>query len=106
MKHKICVFGCCIRYSLGSATHPSNVFGNSVLHILRVMMNGGVGARVRLERLQESSLTLRTSILPGIESIFVDDRAASYMAKVTYKDFLGFLECYRGTVNRDFSKDK
>lgn len=50
---------------------------------------------------------MRSSILPGIEKCFVNDKTVRYMAKRGYRDYLDFLDYYSQTKsNLDYTKDK
>ncbi len=106
MKQKINVFVCNIRYSLDGYAHAANVYRSPVLHFLKLLLNTSMSVKANLSQLTEASLNLRTSFLPSLAALFVEDKTTSYMSRRSHKDFVDFLAFYRQTSRGDYSKQK
>lgn len=107
MRQKINVYVVDIRFGLGNVRHPSNTTQNSFLHLIGLLANLSMSAVLTVQKLSEASLNMRSSILPGIEKCFVNDKTVRYMAKRGYRDYLDFLDYYSQTKsNLDYTKDK
>ena len=107
-KTKLGIFVCHIQYSPSSLVSPAtNTTSTPLVHLLSLMMNPRlVSVRVRVAALPQTSLTLRSALLPGIEKAFTDERSAAYMARRSYKDFGEFLDYFKQTKVDDYTKNK
>ena len=105
-RQKINLFVCNIRYSTDGYTHAANVYRSPVAHFFQLLLNTTMTAKVTLSQMSEASMNLRTSFLPGVAALFVEDKTASYMARRSHKDFVDFLAFYRQTRQGDYSKEK
>ena len=110
MRQKINVYVVDIRFGLGNVCHPSNTSQNPILHLVRMLANLSMSVEANVHRLSETTLNMRSSILPGIEKCYVEDKTVRYMAKRGYRDYIEFLSYYSQTsANLDYTathKDK
>ena len=107
MRQKVNVFVVDIRFGLGNVRHPSNTTQNAFVHLIGLLANLSMSVVLTVHKLSEASLNMRSSILPGIEKCFVDDKTVRYMAKRNYRDYSDFLDYYSQTkTNLDYTKDK
>lgn len=97
MRQKINVYIVDIRFGLGNFCHPSNTTQNPILHLIGMLANTSMSVVVNVHKLTEATLNMRSSILPGIEKFFVEDKTVRYMAKRGYKDYIEFLSYYSQT---------
>jgi hypothetical protein len=97
MRQKVNVFICDIRFGLGNVVHPSNTIQSPILHLFGLLANLSMSVSLNVHRLSETSLNMRSSIMPGIEKCFVDDNTVRYMAKRGYRDYIDFLNYFSQT---------
>lgn len=106
MRHKIPIHTVKVLYNLDTVMLPNSSTSSGVFHILGCMMNLRNTAKVVINRLPESATTLRTSLMPAIETAFTQDQK-SYMAKkLSYKSYSEFIDYADYTKTGDYAKDK
>lgn len=107
MRQKINVYIVDFRFGLGNVCHPSNTSQNPIVHLVGMLANLSMSVVANVHKLSETTLNMRSSILPGIERCFVDDKTVRYMAKRGYKDYIEFLSYYSQTsATLDYTADK
>lgn len=106
LKQKVAVYTCRITYTLGNVAYPANTTNSPLGHFLSLLLNPSMSAIVKVDRLPDSALTLRSSILPGLEKLLVPDKVSAYLARRQHKDYKEFLEYFAQTKVDDYTKDK
>ena len=97
IRQKINVYIVDLRYDLGNVAHPSNTHNSPLVHVIKLLANIWMGVTAHVQKLPDSCLNMRVSILPGIEKCFVDDKTVRYMTKRSYRDYLEFLSYFSQT---------
>lgn len=106
MRHRMPIYTTKIHYSKTCFYSAASSTASGLSHILKSMMNLSNSAHLKIAALPESATTLRSSLLPAIDSSFSADGSSYLAKKLTAKDFSNFLDYLQMTRVDDYTKDK